>query len=145
MIAEIISIDFGYNALNPGQIWAQAVDMYRKGYDWQLSHNDRLLQGAINLEYTVSNPLTAEVVALFDVDPNNKESDFMSTRDLMLAIGQSPLNIPVAMKLGAALKADLKLTKGKIRNKEDEERAKIMGLPRPQPLPGYFGLKRKIL
>jgi predicted P-loop ATPase len=145
MIANIESIDFAYSQINPSQLWAQAVHLYRQGYDWQLSKQDRKLQADINKEYTIENPMAAEVLAYFEVNPNITDDDFVSTRDIMMALGRDPTNIALAMKLGSALKIDLGLTKGKVRNKEAEEIWRLNGGVRPQPLPGYFGLKRKQL
>jgi len=145
MIANIESIDFGYSQIPPAQLWAQAVALYRQGYDWQLSKQDRKLQAEINKEYTIENPMAAEVLAHFEVNPQVTDTDFISTRDIMVALGRDPMNIPIAMKLGSALKIDLGLAKGKVRNKADEENWKLNGGIRPQPLPGYFGLKLKQL
>jgi predicted P-loop ATPase len=142
MVCSVIRIDFEYSKIiNPDQVWAQAVKLYHEGYDWKLDSNERLLQEKINAHYRVDNPMVGEILEHYDIDPNSPI--FTSTRDIMKKLQKDATNTGLMMRLGSALKNELGLKKGRQRDEDEVERCRLKGIPRPQSLPGYYGLIAK--
>lgn len=68
-VANLLSIDRGYTALNVDDLWAEAYAAYQAGEAWQLTDNERARQNAINEDYEVDTPLEGLLRKYYEIDP----------------------------------------------------------------------------
>jgi predicted P-loop ATPase len=68
MVVTIEKIDWSYTDIEPDQIWAQAVALYRAGEAWRLFPEEKKYQTEKNKEHLVSTALMDYVRMFFDLD-----------------------------------------------------------------------------
>lgn len=71
---ELTSIDWNYQKLPINNIWAQAVALYRSGFDWRLQVTEKEQQKAINKRYEISDPYVDLLQTHFSIDPTDQDS-----------------------------------------------------------------------
>ncbi len=65
MVCNLTGIDWGYTDLDAGQVWAQAVWLYRAGEPWRLTDAARAKANEINAGYEIEEPLDAFILNAF--------------------------------------------------------------------------------
>lgn len=90
----IIRIDkfmWGYtDDIDPAQVWAQAVALYRQGEPWELTKEEQYVRDAINEEYEMNNVVAVSFFEHFDVDPS-KTDEFTTIHDIMRTLREDGL------------------------------------------------------
>jgi hypothetical protein len=72
LIINIQKINWDYNQdLDPEQLWAQAVALFKAGEDWRLSPEERAEQQKINASYEMGSVFAELFFSCYDVDPND--------------------------------------------------------------------------
>jgi hypothetical protein len=75
LIINIQKINWDYAAdLDPAQLWAQAVALYKAGEDWRLSPEERTQQHKINAQYEMGSVFAELFFSCYDVDPENPQA-----------------------------------------------------------------------
>lgn len=69
VVIHLANIDFSYQRLNPVNLWAQAIALYRQGERWELTPEEKARQREINSQYEVESPLTTFFFENYYVDP----------------------------------------------------------------------------
>lgn len=126
---ELTKIDWrAYTQIPVNQVWAQAVALYRSGYQWRLQVDETEAQNEINRRYEVIDPYRELLIALFDIEPQN-QSYFLPTQRILAILQER-----------ASLRGDLK------RQAMDLSRAanSLQLLKGKQDgLNGYYGIRAK--
>jgi hypothetical protein len=74
---SITDIDQAYaEKINPDQIWAQALTLYRSGEGWTLSESASEMSKVINGRYEVEDPLESLIPMIFDIDSTKTEDEY---------------------------------------------------------------------
>lgn len=121
------------------QVWAQAVHLYKTGFDWRLPQNMQAARDRVNEAYMVPDALESYVLAHFEVDPDQhgegaKDIWFTPTYqivDRLITAGIKEGTTALTMKLSKTL-SGLKVPKG---------RQQTAGATARQT--GYFGIREK--
>lgn len=71
-VTNITRIDWNYTNIDVGQIWAQAVALFRAGEPWRLLPNEADVQSVQNQSYTVDTPLEGWIARFFDTDAGDE-------------------------------------------------------------------------
>jgi len=98
----LLEIDWDYTLLDIDNIWAEALYLYRSGYQYRLSHEEKGLQHDINEHYEIEDPWGAEVIRRYRITDNN--DDFVAGADILIAIGRDALEIRNTMRLSRVMK-----------------------------------------
>lgn len=56
--------------IDPNQLWAQAIALYRQGVSWRLTEEEKVMRDRINKVNTKREPILDWVLKYFDVDPS---------------------------------------------------------------------------
>lgn len=70
-VFRIESIDFGYNAIDISQCWAEAMHYYQQGERSDLLPAQEKLSENIKKNYQVPNPLEDAILQYFEIDPTD--------------------------------------------------------------------------
>lgn len=127
LTCTITHIDFDYSLINVNDIWAQAYHLYKNGYDWQLSKEEKNIQRVINETYETEEPLIAEFHKHFET---GTVQDWVSTSEILVKFGLDPLNRGNCMRLAQAMLKIPEVQKGK----RGPETARINGYLGVKPL-----------
>jgi len=68
-VANLSTIDFGYETVDVNQVWAEAYTAYMAGEPWELNFNERQQQALINSEYENEITIEGMVRKYYDLDP----------------------------------------------------------------------------
>ena len=145
LVASISKIDFNYSKLlQPAQVWAQAVALYRSGYDFNLTNKEASLQQEINNYYKIGNPYVDMICKHYriETDPvKARQTEFLYIGEIVLRLELDQKNSG-HMRLMASALQELGAIRGRVRDKDEVDTCKAQGLPRPHPQRGYWGLIR---
>lgn len=81
MVAKLTKIDWSYTKLRVDDIWAQAVDLYRAGFNWTLDEDERGVANEINENYTIEDVTQSAILKYFEIDSSRLDW-FLSTLDI---------------------------------------------------------------
>lgn len=73
-VLRIESIDFGYNNLDIGQCWAEAVAAYHAGERSDLDAQTEAISNLIKQNYQVPNPIEDAILQYFTIDPKDNQN-----------------------------------------------------------------------
>ena len=74
LTVTLTKIDWRYeDAIDPAQLWAEAVHYYRQGVNWQLSRTERQARDGLNQTFEREDPYQEMLVKYFDIDPSNRD------------------------------------------------------------------------
>lgn len=73
-VLRIESIDFGYNNLDIGQCWAEAVAAYHAGERSDLDAPTEAISNLIKQNYQVPNPIEDAILQYFTIDPKDNQN-----------------------------------------------------------------------
>jgi predicted P-loop ATPase len=74
MACTLTRIDWDYaKDVDPDQVWAQAVALFRAGEPWELTPEEKALANSINGQYEVENPVDQYLFRYFEIDPARRE------------------------------------------------------------------------
>lgn len=73
-VLRIESIDFGYNNLDIGQCWAEAVAAYHTGERSDLDAPTEAISNLIKQNYQVPNPIEDAILQYFTIDPKDNQN-----------------------------------------------------------------------
>lgn len=73
-VLHIESIDFGYNNLDIGQCWAEAVAAYHAGERSDLDAPTEAISNLIKQNYQVPNPIEDAILQYFTIDPKDNQN-----------------------------------------------------------------------
>ena len=73
-VLRIESIDFGYNNLDIGQCWAEAVAAYHAGERSDLDTPTEAISNLIKQNYQVPNPIEDAILQYFTIDPKDNQN-----------------------------------------------------------------------
>lgn len=83
MAVSLQSIDWGYvTKVDLRQLWAQALALYKSGFQWELSGDAEHRADEANQSYMASSPLAERIEGMFNIDPEDN-SIAMSTNDVL--------------------------------------------------------------
>jgi hypothetical protein len=68
-VVDIESIDFTYTAIDPRQVWAQAMALYHAGEPWRLTAEETATQNFINDAHQTEETIDMVMPQLFYIDP----------------------------------------------------------------------------
>lgn len=82
MVCTLTKIDWrGYTkAIDPSQLWAEAVALYRAGEAWQLTLDERKLQSELNERYEADRGVLDWILATCDI--TESQVDFTTTQQI---------------------------------------------------------------
>ena len=83
-------IDWGYTELDVGQLWAQAVALFRAGEPWRLTAPEREMRDAINREYQTQNYLEVLFDKYFIVRPERVD-EWLTAEQVMTELEEAGL------------------------------------------------------
>ena len=70
LICRLARVNWGYTALDPHQVWAEAMAMYKQIPDaYRLSPDEVKLRAAINDEYMIQIPAVQMLLKHYGIDP----------------------------------------------------------------------------
>lgn len=69
---EFINWDYAKN-INPAQVWAEAVNLYKQGEPWRLTTEEAKAQEALNQGYLTENPVEELVKRLYRLHPGRQD------------------------------------------------------------------------
>jgi putative DNA primase/helicase len=135
VVCTVVQILHDYiTKVDVNQLWAQAVHMYKSGFEWRLPVSMQAARDAVNDSYMVPDALEGYVLAYFDVDPVNHSTGadawFTPTYkivDRLMTMGVKDNTTALQMKLSKTLSA-LQVTKGRDTDTRQS---------------GYYGLREK--
>lgn len=79
---ELTKIDWAYSSnVDPNQVWAQAVDFYRRGITVDLSDTERKAVEGINQNHQASSNEEEAILKYFEIKPE-REDWYVATRDV---------------------------------------------------------------
>lgn len=73
-VLRIENIDFGYNNLDIGQCWAEAVAAYHAGERSDLDAPTEAISNLIKQNYQVPNPIEDAILQYFTIDPKDNQN-----------------------------------------------------------------------
>lgn len=85
-VVNIESIDFAYTRLDPCQVWAQAVALFRAGEPWRLTLEETTTQTSINTEHQAEDTIDMLMYEIFYFDrsdDNLKMEPFRVSQELL--------------------------------------------------------------
>lgn len=83
LTVELRSINQDYEKnINPNQLWAQAVALYKQGAEWRLNDVERAMRDRINNKNMIQEPISDWLFKFFDIDPS-KDSWRTSVPDIV--------------------------------------------------------------
>lgn len=89
-VVTLTNIDWGYTNIDPNQLWAQAVYLYRNGEDWRLTQDEQAIQNEINETYTAGSFFEDLFLRTFDIQ-SDPGADWMATADIILEMEKQGL------------------------------------------------------
>lgn len=98
LVMELARIDWGYTKVPINLVWAQAMHLYRNGFNWRLQVSEKERQNAINKRYEVADPYVDLLQSHFDIDLADNES-WLSTVQILETLRERGIS------LGGTLKA----------------------------------------
>ena len=127
LVSEIISIDWKYAKLDLNQIWAEAIDLYRKG-QFKLTKEEKEGRDTDNEEFLTLDPIEEILPELYTI--THKKEDFVSIAEILEEL--TAKNIPPRRDVAASI-ATFMLKEGckKVNIRRDGKRRK-----------GYIGVKK---
>ncbi|MBL7837623.1 MAG: hypothetical protein JNM67_08910 [Bacteroidetes bacterium] len=108
---RISSIDWSYSDLDINQLWAQALELFKKGADCQLTKEEREENDRRNEAFMLSNPERDAVVKFLmpgikNIKFNNEEPQFGTSTDLMKLVNErGGYNFKSVAKFGKVLQS----------------------------------------
>lgn len=73
LVCRLSEINWQYTAMiDPHQVWAEAVHLYRQGERWQPNAQETKLQQLINDEYMIETPLNGLLLKHYDINPKSE-------------------------------------------------------------------------
>ncbi len=123
-VIELTKLDWGYEAVDVNQLWAQAYALYRRSEPFYLNPTERKVQEQINARFQAEDPFEGMLRKDFNIDPEKSEW-YMHTGDILMKLGKKSDDRSAAMKLASTLR--------------------LMGLERErrQQIWGYVGIQWK--
>jgi 5S rRNA maturation endonuclease (ribonuclease M5) len=128
MSCTLLDIDWEYTKMGVDNIWAEAYHLYKSGFNFRLTAEEKQLQAEINEHYEIEDPWATEILKRYII--TNKEDDFMAGATILMAMDKDHLEIKNTMRLSRIMKK-FRLEKGK-RLMPDGSRPN-----------GFFGLKNR--
>lgn len=130
VIINLGNINYNYaQDINPSNLWAQAVALYRRGEPWLLTPEEQAMQAQINARYEMDSMVAVIFNDLFTVDPSS--SDFVTMVDIMQALDDAGLKGSQQQNMREVARLLKKLGAKQFRAR--------VGTKRPQ---AYMGVKR---
>lgn len=86
MVCSLSKIDWEYaDAIDPNQVWAEALAGYLAGEPWNLQPDEYQLAERINASYEVEDPVEGMLMRYFIVDPT-KRYDWTPSVDILMTL-----------------------------------------------------------
>ena len=102
LTCTLTEIDWDYTAININDVWAEAYHLYKNGYKWRLTSDERKMQAEINDEYEIYDPWLETILTSYQVTGNI--GDFQSSKDILTSLGADPTEKRYTMRLAQVLK-----------------------------------------
>jgi len=133
---KISGLNWEYSQkINPDQIWAQAVSLYKSGYDFRLDSTEKNYRNEINKDFMRESPLSSYISKYFEITGNSE--DFLTFADIAEHLNNNEIQIaandPNSKAVKSALAAEgVKYTrKGKSRVRGYEGIRRVEGGTEP--------------
>lgn len=124
LVCHLERIDWGYSALLPERVWAEAVAAYRMGETGTLTSEEAAQRDAINALYETEEPLEGLLLHYFDVDREDEDA-WLSTREILSAIyGERGVTKSNSMALSSVM---TRLEIPKLKRAEEGSEARVWG------------------
>lgn len=83
LTVTLTKLNWGYEkAVDPAQLWAEALHYYRQGAKWQLSQTERQARDGLNQTFEREDPHQEMLIKYFDIDPTRQDW-FCFTADIV--------------------------------------------------------------
>lgn len=81
---EVVAIDWAYSKyIDPSQVWAHAMELYRRGFTAELSAPQLVAVTSINRDHEATSNEEEAILTYFDIDPAQTGDDWaMPTKDI---------------------------------------------------------------
>lgn len=95
LIFEVTKIDWSYKtAININNVWAQAWDLYKTGFNYELDDEDRAIREYLNQDYRFLRP-EEELLARYFKPTQSGVGKFMSATEIAMALNQKSPNLRI--------------------------------------------------
>lgn len=103
LTCTLTKIDFGYNAVDINDVWAEAVAAWRNGELWYLTKDEAERQSSLNAYYECEDPMETSIKRNYvTVDPQLET--WIATADILRALGLDENNAGHARRVSTLLK-----------------------------------------
>lgn len=139
---ELTGLDWAYSqAVDMRLVWAQAVDLYRRGEAWTLTPAEVALRDEESGRFEAASLVEQYFFRCYEVDPAVKT--FTATMDILQALREAGLDMPqkaASMELAALLKK-LNVEQARELREVDDHASRIRGYKglKATPVVHYYG------
>lgn len=108
VIVAVDDIDWSYESIDCDQLWAQIVNMYKSGCEWELSAEEAQHRDSVNKNYDAPHPVIELFLEYYSHDPGVYGDNFVPTINIIMELEKAGLKGNQRgnmMKLTAWLKA----------------------------------------
>lgn len=82
LICTVTKLSWAYSDIPVGQLWAQAMELYKAGETNSLTDTEKMQSESINEEYEIDDPVAGMLEKYFQID-NTKSDWWMPTTDIL--------------------------------------------------------------